>query len=99
MEPSLGTIENGEIKLRRPVSVGDGLGIWNKDNVTGAIVQEITLMAQKCESALTGEKVNLGIGAKDGSRIYLTSSPRIKIEPDFKINRPPLKLLPESQFM
>ena len=92
----LGVIENGEIVLQRPVSVGDGLGIWNKENVTGAIVQEISLAGRKLESASTGEKVNLGIGAKDGSRIYLTSSPRIKIEPDFKIKRSPLKTSPRK---
>jgi hypothetical protein len=38
--------------------------------------------------------VNLGIGARDGSRIYLTSSPRIKIEPDFKVRKNPIKVSP-----
>jgi hypothetical protein len=92
----LGLIEAGEILLKRPVSVGDGLGIWNKDNITGAIVQEIICTGQKVESAIAGEKVNLGIGARDGSRIYLTSSPRIKIEPDFKLNRLPVKIQPRK---
>ena len=90
----LGVIENGEITLQRPVSVHDGLGIWSKGSVTGAIVQEITKDGQKVESANAGERVNLGIGAKDGSRIYLTSSPRIKIEPDFKVSRTPIKTPP-----
>jgi hypothetical protein len=90
----LGTIENGAIVLGRLVSVGDGVGIWNKENVTGAIVQDIVKEGINVESAGTGEKVNLGIGAKDGSRIYLTSSPRIKIEPDFKLKNPPLKSSP-----
>ncbi len=90
----LGVIENGQIKLKRPVATGDGLGIWNKDNVTGAIIQEITQDGRKVESAGTGDEVNLNIGAKDGSRIYLTSSLRIKIEPDFKVKRTPIKLAP-----
>src|ERR1035437_1114596 len=90
----LGTIENGAIVLGRLVSVGDGVGIWNKGNITGAIVQEIVKDGLNVESAGTAEKVNLGIGAKDGSRIYLTSSPRIKIEPDFKLKNPPLKSSP-----
>jgi collagenase-like PrtC family protease len=90
----LGVIENGEITLLRSVTVGDGLGIWNKDQVTGALVQQIVHAAQKVERASAGEKVNLGIGARDGSRIYLTSSPRIKIEPDFKIARAPIKISP-----
>lgn len=87
----LGTIENSEITLRRGVVSGDGLGIWNKDNITGAIVQEILKEGQKVTSALTGDKVNLGIGAKDGSLIYLTSSPRIKVTPDFQLKRIPVK--------
>lgn len=90
----LGVIENGEITLQRPASVGDGLGVWNKDNVTGAIIQEIYKDGTKIESASAGERVNLGIGAKDGSRIYLTSSPRIKIEPDFKVRKDPIKTPP-----
>jgi hypothetical protein len=93
----LGVIENGDIRLQRPVAVGDGLGIWSKDTVTGAIVQEIHLDGRKLDSAAAGEKVDLGIGAKDGARIYLTSSTRIKIEPDFKVKRPPIKTSPRRQ--
>lgn len=81
----LGTIENGEITLQRPVAAGDGVGIWNRDNITGALVQNIIRDGHQIKIASSGERVNLGIGARDGSRIYLTSSPRIKIEPDFKI--------------
>jgi collagenase-like PrtC family protease len=87
----LGTMENGEITVQRPVATGDGVGIWNKENVTGAIVQDITQNGLKVESVLAGTKVSLGIGARDGSRIYLTSSPRIKIEPDFKMKMQPIK--------
>lgn len=90
----LGMIENDEIVLQRPVSVGDGLGIWNKGKVSGAIVQEIINNNNNTESAVAGERVNLGIGAKDGSKIYLTSSPRIKIEPDFKLTRTPIGISP-----
>jgi collagenase-like PrtC family protease len=87
----LGIIEHGDITLQRGVVDGDGLGIWNKDNITGAIIREIFKEGQKVNMALSGERVNLGIGARDGSRIYLTSSPRIKIDPDFKLNRLPEK--------
>jgi collagenase-like PrtC family protease len=86
----LGVIENGEITLKRPVGIGDGVGIWSKGNVTGAVIQEITRDGQALEYAQTGEKVKLGIGAKDDSKIYLTSSARIKVEPDFKIQRSPI---------
>jgi len=88
----LGVIEEGEIELKRPVSEGDGLGIWNKENVTGATVQTLIRNGVKISSAGAGEKVNLGIGAKNGSKIFLTSSSRITIEPDFKISRTPIKL-------
>ena len=93
----LGVIENGEIKLQRGVSSGDGLGIWNQDNITGAIVQDILKDGQKVSSASAGEKVNLGIGAKDGLCIYLTSSPSIKIAPDFEIKRTPIKTASRRQ--
>jgi hypothetical protein len=92
----LGMIENAEIVLKRGVSEGDGLGIWNKDNVTGATIQEITLNGIKTTAAKAGEKVNLGIGAKDGSRIYLTSSTGIKIKPDFVLKRLPLPAAPRK---
>ena len=87
----LGLIENGEITLQRDVAIGDGLGIWNMDNVTGAIVQEILKEGQKVAAASAGDRVNLGIGSKVGVRVYLTSSPRIKIAPDFQIKRTPVK--------
>jgi collagenase-like PrtC family protease len=92
----LGTIENGEIELKRTVSIGDGLGIWNKTNITGAVVQEITRNGIKTSSGKAGEKVNLGIGAKDGFRIYVTSSPGIIIKPDFVLKRSPIKAAPRK---
>jgi hypothetical protein len=61
------------------------------DNVTGAVVQEILKEGQKVGAASSGDRVNLGIGAKSGVRVYLTSSPRIKIAPDFQIKRTPFK--------
>jgi collagenase-like PrtC family protease len=88
----LGTIENRELLLKRPVSVGDGVGIWQRDNVTGAIVQDISKEGEKIEHAAAGERVDLNLGARDGARIYLTSSPNIKIAPDFKLNRAPLSV-------
>jgi collagenase-like PrtC family protease len=87
----LGTIENGQISLLRPVAVGDGLGIWNKENITGAVIQTILKEGQPVTSANAGDWVDLGIGAKDGARIYLTSSVKIKIEPDFVLKRIPIK--------
>jgi collagenase-like PrtC family protease len=87
----LGVIEEGHVTLRRPVAVGDGLGIWGKGNVTGAVVQVITRGGNQITAAIAGERVNLHIGAKEGSLVYLTSSPSIVVEPDFKINRSPIR--------
>jgi collagenase-like PrtC family protease len=87
----LGVIENSEILLHRSASVGDGLGIWNRDNVTGAVIHEIRKNGQRVDSAEAGDKVNLNIAAKEGSRIYLTSSTRLKVEPDFHVQRTPVK--------
>jgi len=86
----LGVIEGSEIVLQRPVAVGDGVGIWGRDTVTGAVIQDMTAGERQVDSAVAGEKVSLGIGAKDGTKIYLTSSPQISSEPDFTINRPPV---------
>jgi collagenase-like PrtC family protease len=90
----LGLIQNAEIKLNRSVSVGDGVGIWNSNNVTGAIIQEIKKDGLKSSEAKSGETVNLGIGAKDGSRIYVTSSKNIRVEPDFELKRAPINVSP-----
>jgi collagenase-like PrtC family protease len=87
----LGEIKNGEIELKRATSVGDGLGIWHGNNITGAVAQKIIHEGCEIRSAHAGEKVNLGIGAKDGSRVFLTSSMNIKIEPDFILKKVPIK--------
>ncbi len=87
----LGTIENGQIVLQRPVRIGDGLGIWNKEHVTGAVIQTLKQSGQPVHSAVAGERVDLGIGAKEGARIFLTSSTEIKIEPDFTRKNIPVK--------
>jgi collagenase-like PrtC family protease len=86
----LGVIENGRITLKRAVSIGDGLGIWNTENVTGAVVQTIFKDGQAVTKASAGDTVDLGLGAKDGLRVYLTSSLEIKIAPDFKVSRTPI---------
>jgi len=88
---SLGVIEKGEITLQRDVHKGDGVGIWNKSNITGGKVMDITRNGIKIDSAAKGETVHLGLGAKDGARIYLTSTSSIHVKPDFTITRPPLK--------
>ena len=58
---------------------------------------DITRNGQISDSAVKGETVNLGIGAKDGARIYLTSSSAVQIKPDYEIKRQPLKTEPRRQ--
>jgi collagenase-like PrtC family protease len=79
----LGTIENGEITLQHSVDVGDGVGIWGEDRVTGGTIQNIVCAGRKVNAASAGNKVDLGIQVKNGSTIYLTSSTQISLKPDF----------------
>ncbi|MDP2931783.1 MAG: U32 family peptidase [Chloroflexota bacterium] len=88
----LGVMENSEIVVQRPVAVGDGVGIWHKNSVSGAVIKEIIAAGNKVTSAAAGERVNPGLDAKDGSRIYLTSSTGIRVEPDFTIVRSPITI-------
>lgn len=88
----LGTIENGEIVLQRSVEDGSGVGIWGEKGVTGGVIHRISINGHDINVAKAGERVKLDIGAKDGSRIYVTSSPSIKIQPDYKIERAPIMM-------
>lgn len=92
----LGTIENGEIVLARPVEVESGVGIWRENNITGGVIHRISVDGHDVASANAGERVKLDLGAKDGAKIYVTSSPSIKIQPDFKVERAPIVLPPRK---
>ncbi|MDD5127924.1 MAG: U32 family peptidase, partial [Dehalococcoidales bacterium] len=84
----LGEAKNGQILLRRPVAVGDGIGIWNGESVNGGIIKEMLKDSRKIGSAAGGDEVSFGLKINDGAKVYLTSSPRIKIKPDFTVKRP-----------
>jgi len=88
----LGTIETGEIVLQRSVEDGSGVGIWGEKGVTGGVIHRISINGHDINVAKAGERVKLDIGAKDGSRVYVTSSPSIKIQPDYKIERAPIMM-------
>ncbi len=92
----LGTMDNGEIVLQRPVEVESGVGIWGENNITGGVIHRISIDGHEVQAAKAGERVKLDIGAKDGSKIYVTSSPSIKVQPDFKIEREPIVLPPRQ---
>jgi putative protease len=83
----LGIVDKGEIVPERPVEVGDGIGIWGRKTVDGTVVKKILIDGREVNAAEVRQKVSLGLDARDGTRIYLTSSPRITVEPDFELKR------------
>lgn len=89
----LGVLESGQIVLQRPVAVGDGVGIWGKKAVTGAIIKRLVVDGRAVSAARTGQRVDLGLEVKDGARIYLTSSTGISAEPDFVLCREPIETI------
>jgi hypothetical protein len=95
----LGTIDkNNFIVLKEELSVGDGVGIWTRDKVDGAVIRKIEKSGKKVQEANAGEEVKLFIHALPGTKIYKTSSvneakkisfvanKEIKIEPR-KVNK------------
>jgi collagenase-like PrtC family protease len=85
----LGVVEGGLVKLERAVAVGDGVGIWGEKGVSGAVIRDITAGGKRVRSASAGQTAALGLpDLPDGTRIYLTSSTAIKVEPGFAVRRP-----------
>ncbi len=79
----LGTMqENNLIRLEENLSLGDGLGIWTKDKVDGAVLRKMEKNGKEISEARAGEIVKLFIRAKAGTKIYLTS----KLNPPLKIS-------------
>jgi len=79
----LGVIEEGKlIHLQEDLEIGDGVGIWSRDKVDGAIIRKIEKSGKEVSKALRGEKVKLFVHALPGTKIYKTSSikPAKKIE-------------------
>ena len=71
----LGTIgEDTTLTLHEPLSVGDGVGIWTKTGIDGAVIKKIEREECSVSSAHPGETVKLFIRAANGDRIYKTSS-------------------------
>jgi collagenase-like PrtC family protease len=87
----LGVVKNNEILIQKMVAVGDGIGIWSQGKVAGNIIKEMIMEGRRVPEAAAGEKINPGLKIDDGARVYLTSSPRIKIKADLNIKRPPIE--------
>lgn len=71
----LGTIgEDNLIDLEEDLDVGDGLGIWLKNRVDGAILKKMEKNGKSVDNAKEGDIVKLFIRASPGTKIYKTSS-------------------------
>ncbi len=71
----LGTIDADKIiKLEEDLSVGDGLGIWFKNKVDGAVLKKMDRDGVSVNFARAGDTVKLQIKATPGTSIYKTSS-------------------------
>ncbi|HDS45828.1 MAG TPA: U32 family peptidase [Methanomicrobia archaeon] len=62
------------VTLHELLAVGDGIGIWTKAGIDGAVIKEIELDGKSVSHADRGETVQLAIRAAAGDTIYKTSS-------------------------
>jgi len=62
------------LTLHEPLSVGDGIGIWTKDGIDGAVIKKLEKDGTLVASAHAGETVKLFIRAHEEDRIYKTST-------------------------
>ncbi len=82
----LGFIEkNNLIKLEEDLSVGDGVGIWLKDKVDGAVIRKIEKDGKSVKESKRDDLVRLYIRAPLGTKIYKTSS-RKELKDPVKFN-------------
>ncbi len=85
----LGTMqENNLIKLEENLSLGDGLGIWTKDKVDGAVLRRMEKKRKEISEAKAGDTVKLFVRATPGTKIYLTSSLKLTPKISFTRNSP-----------
>ena len=77
----LGTFKDGKLKLRTNLKLGDGVGIWIGDEVTGYAVNRITREGLKVKEAFIGDTVEIyQKGARNGDPVYKTSSVDMRFE-------------------
>ncbi|RZN38127.1 MAG: U32 family peptidase, partial [Methanophagales archaeon ANME-1-THS] len=93
------------LTLHEPLAVGDGIGIWTKHGIEGAVIKELEKDGDSVSSAHAGERIKLFIHADEGDRIYKTSSrkktryapfpPGPKIEPPLRVK--PRVAIPKNE--
>jgi len=89
----LGLIEEDNmITLHEDLAVRDGVSIWTKNEIDGAVIKRLEKDGCSVDSASTGDRIKLFIRADTGDRIYKTSSrkktPYAPLTPKPKIGTP-----------
>ncbi|MBT7366983.1 U32 family peptidase, partial [Candidatus Woesearchaeota archaeon] len=85
----LGTIrEDGQIKLEEDIEIDDGIGIWLKNRIDGAIIKRIENRRTQVDFAKKGETVNIFIRANPETNIYKTSTLKRPKRINFEKNKP-----------
>lgn len=76
----IGVFENGKLKLRSFLKVGDGIGVWFKDDeIKGFQIDKILKVGKSVLEANAGDLVDIGLFAKSGTAVYKTSSVDLKL--------------------
>ncbi len=89
----LGLIEEGTmITLHEDLAVSDGISIWTKNGIDGAVIKRLEKDGGSVDSTCAGERIKLFIRADTGDRIYKTSSRKktqyAPVKPKPKIDTP-----------
>jgi collagenase-like PrtC family protease len=66
--------EDTTITLHEPLALGDGVGIWTKAGIDGAVIKQVEKNGTSVSGADAGETVKLFIRVAAGDRIYKTST-------------------------
>ncbi|MGB7002337.1 MAG: peptidase U32 family protein [Halobacteriota archaeon] len=89
----LGLIEEDNmITLQEDLAVRDGVSIWTKNEIDGAVIKRLEKDGCSVDSASTGDRIKLFIRVDTGDRIYKTSSRKktqyAPVKPKPKIDTP-----------
>jgi len=89
----LGLIEEDNmITLQEDLAVRDGVSIWTKNGIDGAVIKRLEKDGCSVDSASTGDRIKLFIRVDTGDRIYKTSSRKktqyAPVKPKPKIDTP-----------
>jgi len=80
----IGNLENGKIKLKKGLKVGDGIALWIEKEVYGQRVDKISIEGSKINKAVEGNIIEIPLKNKNKTinksiPVYKTSSIDIKV--------------------